>query len=237
MEDIGFDVVAEPVPAEALVGLADIAAGAFFDFVEVDEGFVGDHAGEGEPVEGGIGVVVVAAAEVAVIFDGEHLFEDDEAVEDGGAATGGEGDYEADAVWGGGGEVEGAEPADAGTDDGVERVDAEVVEEEEIGADVVVDGDVGELGSPWFAGGWVGGGWAGGSVATAEGIGADDEPFAGVEGLAWADEVGPPAVVAFFGPAAVGAGDVGVEACGVVAAGEGVEEEDGVAAVGVEFAP
>jgi malate synthase len=62
-------------------------SGAFFDFVEVDEGFVGDHAGEGEPVERGIGVVVVAAAEVAVIFDGEHLFEDDEAVEDGGAAA------------------------------------------------------------------------------------------------------------------------------------------------------
>ena len=62
---------------------------AVFDGVEVHEGFVGDHAGEGQSVGRRFSGVIIAAEKVRVVFDGEDLFEEGEPVEDGGGAAAG----------------------------------------------------------------------------------------------------------------------------------------------------
>ena len=64
-------------------------------------------------------------------------------------------------------------------------------------------------------------GRAGGALAAAEDVGADDERVVGVEGAAGADQRLPPAA----------------GAAGPAVAGEGVEDEDGVVAGGIEPAP
>lgn len=119
----------------------------------------------------------------------------------------------------------------------MEFLDAEMLEERDLGVDEVEGGERGELGAPRFSRIGVEGGGAGAAVAAAEVIGADDAELVGVEGEAWADHGFPPAFVHFGLPEGFGAGDVGVPAFGVVGAREGVEEKDGVGAVGVESAP
>lgn len=61
VEHVALDLIADLEPREGAVGGDDVFAGAAFDGVEMDEGFVGDHASEGESVEGRLAVVVVAA--------------------------------------------------------------------------------------------------------------------------------------------------------------------------------
>lgn len=214
----------------------DVGAGAAFDGIEVDEGLVGDHPGEGEAVLGGGAVIEVAAVEVGVVFDGEDLFEEGEAGEDGGAGAAGDGDDDFDALGVEGGEVDGEQTTDGGADDGVELGDAEVVDESELGIDDIASADGGERGAVGFGGSGVDGGRAGGAVAAAEVVGAEDEVFVGVEDLAGADEEIPPAALAVFGPAVAGVGDGGGDAGGVLGAGERVEEQDGVVFGGVEGA-
>ena len=109
----------------------------------------------------------------------------------------------------------------------MELGDAKVVEEKFLGAHHVEDGEGGEAKAVGFAGGGVGRRGAGGAGAAAGDVGADDEEAAGVDGLAGADKVVPPA--GFF----VGGG---VPTGGVVVAGEGVADEDGVVAGGVKGA-
>lgn len=77
------------------------------------------------------------------------------------------------------------------------------------------------------AGGRVEGGGAGGTLAAAKDVGAEDKPVVGVDGFARADQVVPPAGLPVV--------EV-VEAGAVVVAAEGVADEDGVVAGGVEAA-
>jgi hypothetical protein len=109
----------------------------------------------------------------------------------------------------------------------VEFGDAEVVEEQPLGAHHVADRDEGKQDAVGPAGGGVEGGRAGGALAAAEDVGADDEEAAGIDGFAGADEVVPPA--GLF----VGRGSASRR---VVVAAEGVADEHGVVARGVERA-
>ena len=236
MEHVAFDVAANAIPGELVVGMDDVGAGAAFDGVEVDKGLVGDHPGEGEAVFGSGAVVEIAAVEVGVVFDGENLFEEGEACEDGGAGAAGDRDDDFDALGVEGGEVDGEQTTDGGADDGVELGDAEVVDESELGIDDIASADGGERGAVGFGGSGVDGGRAGGAVAAAEVIGAEDEVFVGVEDFSGADEEIPPAALAVFGPAVAGIGDGSGDAGGVLGAGKRVEEQDGVVFRGVEGA-
>ena len=112
-------------------------------------------------------------------------------------------------------------------DDRQQPGDAQVVDEFLLGADHVADGHHREAEAVGAAGGRVDRRRAGAAGAAAEDVRADDEVAVGVDGPARPDHVVPPAGAGV--PVGVDTGHVGV-------AGEGVEHEDGVAAVGVEGA-
>ena len=159
--------------------------------VEVDEGLVGNHAGERQAVERGLGVVIVAAVEMRVVFDREDLLEQDQAVEHGGFEAGGDGDHVADAVGEAGGEGQRDQAADGGADHGVQRVDPEVIEQAGENLHLVRGGDGGKCRAPGFAGVRIDGGRAGAAITAAEIVRADDEIFVRVERLAGADHRPP----------------------------------------------
>ncbi len=237
MEHVALEGVADLIPGEHFLFVDELAAGAAFEGVEVDKGLVRDHARKGKSDAGILGVVVIAAVEMLVILDGEDLLEENEAVEDGGLKTTGDGDDLADAVGMPGREGEGAESADRGTDGGVEFFDAEVVEEREMGVDNVGDIEMGEGGAEGLAGFGVDAGRAGGAVAAAEVVGADDKEAVGVDGFAGSHHFVPPSVVELLGPVVAAFGRGRVVSGDVVGAGEGVEEKDGIGLIVVQFTP
>ena len=117
--------------------MLDVAAGALLKGIDVDESLVRNHPCEGEAVGWAITFIVVACIEMRVVLDGEDLFEQDQAVEDGGFETGCDGDDVVDAGGEAGGESQGEQAADRGADDGVEFGDAELVEEFRLELDLV----------------------------------------------------------------------------------------------------
>lgn len=228
VKHVALEGIANLIPREHFLLVDEVAAGAAFEGVEVDEGFVRDHAGKGEADAGELGVIVVAAVEVLVILDGEDLLEENEAVEDGGLESTGDGDDGADTVGVAGREGEGAETADGGSGNSVELLDTEVIEKGEVGVDEIGDVEVGKAGAMGLVGFRVDTGGAGGAVAAAEVVGTDDEEAVGVDCFAGADHVVPPAVVKFLGPVVGAIWRAGMMSGNVVGAGEGMEEEDGV---------
>lgn len=168
VEHVALEGVADLIPGEHFFFVNEVTPGTALEGVEVDEGFVRDHAGQGEADAGISGIVVVTTVEVLVVFNGEDLLEEDEAVEDGGFETAGDGDDLGDAVGVAGGEGEGAEAADGGTDDGVEFCDAEVIEEWELGVDEIGDVEMGEGRAEGLTRFRIDGSGAGGTVAAAE---------------------------------------------------------------------
>src|SRR5262249_10520452 len=130
---------------------------------------------------------------------------------------GADGDGSGDAVGILGGPGQRLHAADGAADDGVQPVDAEVVDDLGLGADDVEDGHDGEIAAVASAGGGGGRGWPGRAVAGAEDVDADDGVAGDVEGAAGAEQFDPPVA------------DAG-------GAGEGVADEDGVVASGVEVA-
>ena len=71
-------------------------------------------------------------------------------------------------------------------------------------------------------------GGAGGSVTAAEVVGADDKKAAGINGAARSDKSIPPSWMAFFGPAVAHSRHVGIKSGGVLAAGHGMENQNGI---------
>jgi hypothetical protein len=83
----------------------------------------------------------------------------------------------------------------------------------------------------------VDGSGAGAAITTAEVVRADDEIFVGIDGFAGPDHGFPPAFVHFWLPKFADAIDARIEAHGVMGAGQGVEEENRIRAVGIERSP
>ena len=87
--------------------------------------------------------------------------------------------------------LDGSHAAHRAPDDGSDPADAEAVEEQTLGCDLVADRDVGEAAPP---GPTVRcrGRRAGAALAAAEDVGCDDEPLVGVDRAALGDEGVPP---------------------------------------------
>ena len=75
-----------------------------------------------------------------------------------------------------------------------ERADPECPQALRLDADLVPDGDGGEVGSESLASFPGGGAWAGRSVAPPQNIGGDDEVLFGIEGPAGTQESFPPVI-------------------------------------------
>ena len=112
VKHVTLEGVANLEPGEHFFFLDKIASSTALEGVEVDEGLVGNHASEGEADAGIFAVVVVTAFEVTVVFDGENLLEENEAVENGGFESARDGDDVLDALGMAGGQSEGKQTAD-----------------------------------------------------------------------------------------------------------------------------
>ncbi len=111
-------------------------------------------------------------------------------------------------------------------DHGKQRVDAQPVQQHGLRAHHVGNGDDREIQPPQFAGGRIGRGRPGRAHAAADHVAADDEVTVGIERAARADHRLPPAWLAGH---RMHIGDV-------LVAGQRMADQDGVGAVGVEFA-
>ena len=215
------------VEAEAEVLLAAQAAAELLAHgIVAHVGDVADHARHGEAARRRLLVVVVAVVEIGVGHDGlaAHFVEGDllRAV----ARGGGDGDGADHGLGIGGRPFQRLHAAHRSAGDGEQALDAE----ESISifcsrtmSPMVITGNAMAYGQP--VAGLIDDG-SGGAAAAAQHVGADHEILVGVEGLAGADHVVPPAGLAGFG---ADAGGVGV-------AGEGVQHQDGVGLGGVQLA-
>ena len=107
-----------------------------------------------------------------------------------------------------------------------QRVDAEPIDQHGLRAHHVGDGDDGKIQPPHLAGRGIGRGRPGRAHAAADHVGADDEVAVGVERPARADHGLPPAGLA---------GDR-MHIGDMLIAGQRMADQDGVGAIGVEFA-
>ena len=191
-----------------------------------DVGDVGHHARDREADARAAALRIVAAVPVGVLHDGLPA----DLVEGDGLRAfprrGGHGEHAPGEQRKLDREEQRRHAAHRAADDGMERGDAEVVEQELLRAHHVEDGDEGETDAIGPAGGGIGRGRAAGADAAAEDVGADHEEAGGVHGLARADQVVPPAGLAVLGRVHPGA---------VVVAAERMADEDGVVARGVEL--
>ena len=123
--------------------------------------------------------------------------------------------------------LQGLHGAQAATHDGGKALDAEAVGQSCLGVHPVLDRDHGKLRAPGFAGGRVDGRRPGRAETAAQVIDADDKEAFGIQGLARADHVVPPADVGRL--VFVPAGDVvGVVQC--------LAHQDRIGPVGVQIA-
>ena len=204
----------------------DVTPGPALDGIEVDEGLVGDHPGQGQAEVGMLVVVVISTLEVRVVLDGQDLLEEDKTIEDGGPDATRQREDGAYALREIGGEGEGGKSTDRGAGHGMETVDAKVIKQKAGHRGLVRDGDVREGGAIGRPGLRIGRGWSGGAVAAAEQVEAHHEVVVGIDGLAGTDHAVPPAFLDLPVPQVAGFGKGGVEAGDVLGAGEGVKDQD-----------
>ncbi len=216
MEHVALEGVADLEPGEHFFFVHQLPPCASLEGVEVDEGLVGNHAGESEADTGRFAFVVVAAVEIMVVLDGEDLLEEDEPIEDGGFESAGDRDDVAHLFGIAGRKSQSEESAHGGADDGVELLDAEVVEERDLGFDEVGNGNVGKGGAKRLACFRVDIGGAGAAVASSEVVGTEDEEAVGIDGFPWADHFVPPAFVKFLRPVGAAFGGIRMGSRGMV---------------------
>ncbi|CAE6960098.1 conserved protein of unknown function [Ectopseudomonas oleovorans] len=222
--DLELDAVEVVVELLALQATAEFLAHGVIGQV----GDVADHARQHQAALGNHALLLeMAAMELRVGEDGlaRHFVEGDVLRRQLGCR--GDGQAVTHALRVADGPLHGLHATEAATDHGGPALDAELVGQTCLAVHPVFHGHHREVGAVGLAGGRVGAAGAGGTVAAAEVVEADDEELAGVDGLAGADAAVPPA-----GFAVVRA----VVAGGVVVTGQGMADQHGIAACGVEFA-
>jgi hypothetical protein len=215
VEAVGPVVLADPpseLPGHALGG---------------EVGDVRDLPRQGQPSFGAAGKEVFPTRPAGVVEDG-LAFHDIE-----GQGLRGEGrrrrhaDASLDAVGVAEAPFQRLHPTHGAAQDGVERTDAQVVQEQPLHLHHVPDGNVGEAAPEGFSGVRIDGGRSGGPRAAAEHAGADHEPATRVHGLAGSDHLVPPSLGAEILPRPMEAGHM-------AARRQGRGDQDGVLAIGVQ---
>ena len=185
-----------------------------------------DHPRQGQADGGALRpVIVLAAVEVRVAQDGvapDHIERQRLAGQPG---RGRQRDHPARAVRMTGRPGQGLVPAERTADDRQQLADAKLIQQPPLHFHHVADGDGGEVAAVGLAGGGVEAAGAGGAAAAAQQIGADDKVAVGVNRLARAHRDVPPAGIVLL----VVLGHVRIAA-------DGMADQDGVVARGVELA-
>jgi glyoxylase-like metal-dependent hydrolase (beta-lactamase superfamily II) len=139
VQDVGLDLMLQPVTLEIVFILHDLAARAILHQMKMDETLVRDHPGQHQPLERGLGVVIITTVEVRVFLDGEDLLEVEELVKRGGARAGGDRDHAVGAVVMAHREVERHDSAERAADDSQQLVDPQMVEQSNLAVDDIGD--------------------------------------------------------------------------------------------------
>lgn len=235
VENVRFDLVVNFVPREAAFGLIDVFAGAPFDGVEVDKGFMADHSRQGETVGRRWAIVVGSTRKVRIVLNRQYLFEQDQAIEDSGAEAAGDRHNALHAFGEQVGKGESTEAADGRTDCRVQFFDTELVEKQGLGAHNIVYADFRKACTVGFSRFGIHRGWARRAVAAAEKIYANYVKAFSVYCSSWTNEIVPPSCVQLSSPAFTSAIHLIGEAGCVVGARKGVEQQHRVAALGIEL--
>lgn len=191
-----------------------------------------DDARERQPLFGGRSLVIVAPAEIRIKLDGQDLFKQGQTVFNGSPVAGADGNEAPDPFRELAREAEGDQAA-YGRSCQMDAFYSQAVQQKSLEARLVRRLHMRETGAVGQA---VRRGWAGrsgGAVAAPQVIGADDAEAVRIQRLAGADDAVPPAFVVFRFPEGAGARDFRIVAIGVLAAGKGMEQQDGVVFSGV----
>ena len=210
MKHVALEGVADLEPGEHFFFFDELLASAALEGVEVDEGFVRDHAGQGEADAGIFAFVVIATVEVFVVLDSEDLLKENETIKDGCFKSGGNGDDAGHAFGMTGCEGQGEEATDGRTDGRMELLDAEVIEKGDLNVDKVGCIQVGEAGAEGFASFGIDAGRAGRAVTAAKVVGTDHKEAISINRFAGSDHFIPPAIVEFLSPKVTALGRLGM---------------------------
>ena len=128
MEHVALKLVAHLVPGKAAALFNEVPPRAPLEGIEVNEGLVGNHAGEREAKLRMFPLVIVSAVEVGIIFNRNDLLKEDEAVQNGGLDSACDRENGPDARRKVGGEGEGGKAANRRAGHRVQAIDPKVVE-------------------------------------------------------------------------------------------------------------
>ena len=187
-----------------------------------------DHAGKCQPPVGRIALVEVTAGEVGVVENRHLLLEVVETLQRRCLQTSGDRDDDRDALGIPGGETETHLPADRPTDDGVETVDPEMVEQPDLAVDDVVEGHCRKARPVVATRHRVEARRPGRPVAPTQVVDAEHGETVGIDGAARPDEGVPPSQAALLGPPVAYPGHHLVPPSGVLAPGESMDDQNHV---------
>ena len=234
VQHVAFGVALGHVPGEHALAVGDSLSGAFFQSALVHKELVGNHARQGQASAWRVAQRVTAFAVGGVQLDGENLLKGIELMFDGWLISGADDDDIFDTCGVDSGQGEREHAAQAGANNG-KTFDAKVVKHLNLRARLVVCIDERETASPRLAIRRKGAG-AAAAVAAAQVVDADDEVFISIQRFTRANHAIPPAFIVFGLPKIAGLRQGIIVPVGVVTAGQRMEEQDGIALIGIQRA-
>ena len=226
MQHITLRVSGGSVPLQHPLAITHPLARTLLQPALVNEELVADDTPQSQPSIGRVVLRVIPTAILGVDLHGSDLLEAREAVLDGRIAGSRNDDNAAHALRKMVGQHQGDHPAQTRPHHG-HFINAQMVQQQHLGTRLITGIHQGEAVAPALAVRGDGGG-PGATVAASQKVSTDDEIAVRVQRLAGPDHVIPPALVVLRPPITPRLGQVIIVAVRVVAAGQGMEEQDGV---------
>ena len=227
VQHVAFRAARRSIPSEKSLAIRGAAfAGSLLQASLVDEMLVADNAGQRYAAQGRVVERVAAFAVFFIHFDGAELLKAAQLMLDGRFVVCTDNDDAAHALRVQIRKCQRKHAAYAGAHQR-KTIDTEMVEQLYLRPGLVVGIDHREAAAPGLAIGCYAGRSAG-AIAAAQEINADDEILVCIQGLARANHAVPPAFMVFRLPEAAGLGYIIIEPVGMVAAGQGMKEQNGI---------